>query len=177
MKDEKILDRKGETQTLHLQKMMQRHKVYPEYTLTLPLFSMKKKALKKLERGEVLLLGLDFLDLMFVKEGKMYAKAVQENVGKSVKIEITSVEETSMDPDDNKKYETVLATLSKVQCRVLEVGHKVEVSMEELTEVDLFLMFEEPQSQKFARGTLVTVDDEIAIEITEVYAKVYHGKY
>lgn len=154
---------KGETQSVHLQKMMQQHKRYPEYELALPLFSIKKKNLKKTAQGDVLLLGLDFLDLVLLKEGEVCAKLTVESVADSVKLRIISLIEESVNKHDSKKYENILSIFTTLQIRKLEVGHKVEVPTSEISETVLF-----SQHGKCFKGLLVTVDDEIAIEITEV---------
>jgi len=154
---------KGETQSVHLQKMMQQHKRYPEYELALPFFSIKKKNLKKISQGDVLLLGLDFLDLVLLKEGKACAKLTVESVAESVKLRISSLVEETEDTSNSKKYENILSTFTTLQIRKLEVGHKVEVPISEISETVLF-----SHHEKSFKGLLVTVDDEIAIEITEV---------
>ena len=154
---------KGETQTVHLQKMMQQHKRYPEYELALPRFSIKKKSLKKMSLGDVLLLGLDFLDLVLLKEGEICAKVSVEHVTESVKLRIVSLVGTSDKINDSKKYEKLLPVFTRLQISKLEIGHKVEVPTLEIKEMALF-----SGSEKCCKGLLVTVDDEIAIEITEV---------
>lgn len=154
---------KGETQSVHLQKMMQQHKRYPEYELALPLFSIKKKNLKKIAEGDVLLLGLDFLDLLLLKEREVCAKLTVESVADSVKLRITSLVEESENTTNSKKYENILSTFATLQIRKLEVGHRVEVPTSEINEIALF-----SHQRKCFKGLLVTVDDEIAIEITEV---------
>jgi len=154
---------KGETQSVHLQKMMQQHKRYPEYELALPSFSIKKKNLKKMRQGDVLLLGLDFLDLVLLEEGEVCAKVTVEHVSESLKLRIVSLEEKPADKHDSKKYENIFSTFTTLQIRKLEVGHKVEVPTLEIRELALFL-----RDEKRFKGLLVMVDDEIAIEITEV---------
>jgi len=154
---------KGETQTAHLQKMMQKHKHYPEYDLVLPFFYIKKKNLKGLEAGDILLLGLDVMDLYFAQEGKYCAKVKLENHSETVKICIEALIKEMIVPNDSKKYEKIYCALGRLQCRKLEVGHKVELSAVELNNVELFLA-----AKKLADAKLVSVDDEIAIEITEV---------
>jgi len=154
---------KGETQSVHLQKMMQQHKRYPEYELAFPPFSVKKKSLKKMGQGDVLLLGLDFLDLVLLKEGEVCAKVSVEHVAESTKLRIVSLEETLDNTNDSKKYEKLMAVFATLQIRKLDVGHKVEVPTSEIREIKLFT-----GGKKCLKGLLVAVDDEIAIEITEV---------
>jgi len=159
---------KGETQSAHLQKMMQKHKRYPEYDLILPTFSIKKKNLKKLTSGDILLLGLDAIELYFANKGEICAKVKLESFNETVKISIENLDEVILNKDDNKKSEKVYGTLGRLQCRKLEVGHKVELHAQELQYVKLFLFNEQLADKKLAYAKLVSVDDEIAIEITEV---------
>ena len=154
---------KGETQSVHLQKMMQQQKRYPEYELALPSFSIKKKNFKKMGQGDVLLLGLDLLDLVLLKEGEVCAELTVEHVADSVKLRISSLAESTVNTNDSKKYENILPIFTTLQIRKLEVGHKVEVPTSEIREITLF-----NEHEKSFKGLLVTVDDEIAIEIAEV---------
>ena len=114
-------------------------------------------------QGDVLLLGLDFLDLILLKEGEICAKVSVEHVSESAKLRIVSLSDTSDNMNDSKKYEKLLATFTSLQIRKLEVGHKVEVPTSEISETVLF-----SANKKCFKGRLVTVDDEIAIKITEV---------
>jgi len=153
----------GETQSVRLQQMMQQRKCYPEYALALPLFSIKKKNLKKMDQGDVLLLGFDFLDLVLLKEGEICAKVSVENVADSTRLRISSLEESTVNKYDSKKYENILPIFTTLQIRKLEVAHKVEIPTSEIREITLF-----NDHEKSFKGLLVMVDDEIAIEITEV---------
>jgi len=155
---------KGETQSIHLQKMMQQRKCYPEYALALPLFPIKKKSFKKITKSDVLLVGLDHLDLILLKEGEICAKVAVENVADSTKLRISSLVETSENTIDSKKYKNLLPVFATLQIRKLEVGHKVEIPTVEINETEIFSGHE-----KCFKGVLVMVDDEIAIEITEVF--------
>ncbi len=159
---------KGETQSSHLQKMMQKYKRYPEYDLVLSSFSIKKKNLKKLSSGDILLLGLDVLDLYFANEGEICAKVKLNSHREIVKISIDSLVETVSNKHDSKKYEELYCSLGRLQCRKLEVGHKVELNALELKYVELFLFNEKLAGKKLADAKLVSVDDEMAIEITKV---------
>lgn len=154
---------KGETQSLHLQKMMKKHKVNPEYTLVLPSMAVKKKSLKKLERGDVLLLGLERLELSLMKDDLFCARMVVDSSAGSLKLEIISLDELDVNTSDSKKYEKLFCSFGKLQSRKLEVGHKIEISAKEMETVELFT-----GEKKLAIAALVSVDNEIAIEIKEV---------
>ena len=154
---------KDETQSLHLQKMMKKHKVNPEYTLVLPLMAVKKKSLKKLERGDVLLLGLERLELALMKDDLFCARVGVDSSAGSLKLEIISLDKADVNTNDSKKYEKLFCAFGKLQSRKLEVGHKVEISAKEMETVELFT-----GEKKLATASLVSVDSEIAIEIKEV---------
>ena len=66
-----VTSMKSETQFSHLQKKIRKYKYYPEYDLVLAPFNIKKKNLKHLKTGDVLLLGLDVLMLYFMEKNKM----------------------------------------------------------------------------------------------------------
>jgi hypothetical protein len=65
---------RGETQALHLAKMIQKHKLYPEYELALPFLLVRKNSLKKLSKGDVLLLGDENLNLKLLKEDGSFGR-------------------------------------------------------------------------------------------------------
>ena len=158
---------KAETQSGHLQKMMQKHTVHPEYDLMLPSFSVKKKRLHTLVKNDVFLLGSDILELVLMhRHTDMYAKTVLDSYEETVKMQITLLAKVTENKCDSKKYETVLCSFGNVQSRKFEVGHKIEISMRDLRKVTLFW-----EEKKRAEGLLVNVESEIAIKIT----KVYHG--
>ena len=154
---------KGETQSLHLQRMMQKHNHYPEYDLVLPLFSIKKKSLKKLQKNDLLLLGLDRLELVIKNEENICTNVSLENHGETVKIQILDLVESLDMTYDSKKYENVLCSFGKIQIRKIEVGYKIEIPVHNLNDVELI-----SEGKKLAKCLLVNVDEEIALKITEV---------
>ena len=151
-------------QSVHLQKMMQGHKVHPEYDLVLPNLLLKKKSLKKLSSGDVLLLGLETLELHLMKEGVICAKVALESVAKTVKVRVVALEEVALKSNDSKKYENIVCSFGKLQCRTLEIGHRVEIPSLDTDNLTLFWA-----DKKRCKASFVTVDDEVAIEIHEVY--------
>jgi len=155
---------KGETQSLHLQKMMQAQKHHPEYTLVLAPIEVKRKSLKHLHKGELLLLGLDRLELYLQNAEKICAKVRLYSRNNIVKLQIELLQEMPAYTNNSKKYENILCTFGTVQSRTLEKGHTIEISLADIQVVTLFW-----EEKKQASGLLVNVEDEIAIEITEVY--------
>jgi hypothetical protein len=154
---------KAETQSLNLRKMMDGQKLYPQYDLALNSVCVKKKSLNNLEVGSLLLLGMDYLHMVLLENSKICASVKLVNVGDCSKIEIISLEETTANVCDSKKYENILCLLGKVNCRKLELGHKVGISSLGINKIEIFR-----DNNIYAKGLLVSVDDEIAIEITEI---------
>lgn len=154
---------KGETQAVHLAKIMQKHKLYPEYELALPFVKIKRTMLKKLSHGDVLLLGLDHLELILLLEEKICANVVINEAHNSLKIKIMSIEEDPIETNDSKKYEVLKCSFGMLQSRKLEIGHKIDIAQLNLEETKLFV-----EDKNIADGMLVKVDDEIAIKIKEV---------
>ena len=156
---------RGETQSLHLAKIMQKHKVYPEYELVLPFLLVKKNSLKKLSKGDVLLLGDVNLNLKLLKEDGFFGNVEIEENENSRKVQIVNIQKQTEISNHSKKYETLKCSFDYLQSRSFEVGHKIDISSIDLGKVNLLI-----GKKKLAEGKLVNVDEEIAIEIIKVNA-------
>jgi hypothetical protein len=137
--------------------MMQKHKLYPEYELTLPFLLVKKNSLKKLSKGDVLLLGDANLNLKLLKEDGSFGNVEIEESRNSRKIKIVNIQKQTELPSQIK------CSFDFLQSRSFEVGHKIDISSIDLGKVNLLI-----EKKKLAEGKLVNVDEEIAIEITKV---------
>ena len=154
---------KAETQSLNLRKLMDNQKLYPKYDLALNSVCVKKKSIENLEVGSLLLLGMDYLHMVLVQNQEVCATVKLVNVGDCSKIEIISLAESTVSKCDSKKYDKVLCSLGKVHCRKIQLGHRVGISSIGIGEIEIFI-----NNTIYAKGLLVSVDDEIAVEITEV---------
>ena len=154
---------RGETQANHLKNMMQKHKLYPEYELILAPIQVKKNSLKKLSQRDVLLLGLDSLKMILVEEGEICADVLIHKIENSSKIQISQLVNKPIEQTNSKKYDTVKISFGMIQSRKLEVGHTIGVTELSLQEVTLWV-----EDQNIAKGSLVNVDEEIAVQIDEV---------
>ncbi len=159
-------DDKTQLQSLSMKDVIKRYSVYPEYNLVMPAFYIKKKCLKRLTIDDIFLLGLDRLELLLTKDDKVYASVDLESTAQTVKVNIVNIEVTDKRNYDKSKYECVICSFGKLQCRKFEVGHKVEIFDFNALEVELFI-----ENKKFSKASLVKVDDEIAIKVTEVYSE------
>ncbi len=154
---------KDETQAFHLLNMMRKHKLYPEYELTLSLVLVKKNSLKKLSKGDVVLLGLETLEMIFLKEGEICANVVMDESENSNKIKIVEVKKNILTQCKSKKYEAVKISFGMLQIKKLEAGEKIVVSSLSMEDITLVV-----KDKKIAKGSLVNVDDEVAVQIDEV---------
>ena len=154
---------KVENQALRLEKLMQKHQCHPEYEVCFPPVSVKKSALKKLTAGDLLLLGLERMELQLLSKEDGCAKAVLSSYDKGMTIRITEHLKSPVKHVDSRKYKNLLISLGKLNSRVLEIGHTVETMQIDPEKVLLYA-----EEKLVAKGRLVTVDDEIAVEIKEV---------
>jgi hypothetical protein len=93
----------------------------------------------------------------------MCAKVMMFTDENTQKIKITYLVKETHRQEHTKKYETLKCSFGMLQSRKLEVGYKVSISQLNLQEVKLFV-----KGKNIAEGTLVKVDDEIAIQVTKV---------
>jgi hypothetical protein len=127
------------------------------------MFLLKIKSIKKLSKADVLLIGDENLNLKLLKDNKTFGDIEIEEGENSCKIKIVNIQQNTFRPSDSKKYEAVKCSFSFLQSRVFKVGHKIDISSVNLKKVNLFV-----ENEKIAEGTLINVEDEIAIEITKV---------
>lgn len=157
---------KADNQALRLEKLMQKNQVYPEYELRLPSVLPKKGTVKKLSCGDVLLLGMEQMEVLLVSEKNGCAKGLLSASDESMTVQITGPFEHSLNPIDSKKYKKVDIVLGRLRSRGLEPGHKVETTQINLDDISLHI-----EKKKIATARLVMVDDEIAVQIKEVKKK------
>lgn len=155
---------KAKTQALHLEKMMQKHHLFSEYELALPPIQVKKNALNKLTSGDLFLLGMHHLEMILLKEGNIVANVVLNESGSSSKIQIIKLNRSATAQNNHKKYKVVEFTFGVIQSRILEVGHQIETAQLDIEEVSLHT-----DGKNIAKGSLVNVDDEIAVQIDKVF--------
>ena len=154
---------KHETQALHLAKMMQKHTSYPTYELTLPLVTVRSNKLKKLSVDDVLLIGFDRLEFLLLDGDTICANTRLKPMGNSRGSEIIHLTEDTIKQSDSKKYEIIKISFGTVQSKALELGSTIDITHVDLEKVSLVL-----DGKTIADGSLVNVDDEIAIQIKKV---------
>jgi len=154
---------KHETQALHLAKMMQKHTRYPTYELTLPFVTVRSNKLKKLSVDDVLLIGIDTLEFLLVDGDTICANTRLKPMGNAHGAEIVYLTEDTIKQSDSKKYKTLKNSFGTVQSKALEIGSTIDITHLDLEKVTLV-----SEGKMIAEGSLVNVDEEIAIQIKKV---------
>lgn len=154
---------KHETQALHLAKMMQNHTRYPTYELTLPFVTLRSSKLKKLSVDDILLIGMGTLEFLLVDGDTICANTRLKPMGNSHGAEIVYLTEETIKQSDSKKYKTLKISFGTVKSKAFELGSTIDTTHVDLEKVTLVL-----EGKTIAEGSLVNVDEEIAIQIKKV---------
>ncbi|MEA1954293.1 MAG: FliM/FliN family flagellar motor C-terminal domain-containing protein [Campylobacterota bacterium] len=154
---------RGKTQAMRLEKMMQRHIPLLAYSVTLPSMKIKSKRLKTLLKGDVLLLGISTLEMQLREDGIIYTSVKIKNSEKKLVLEVSEIEEVALNTYNTKKYKNIDFTLALVKSKKLEVGNTIEIDKSILDNIEVVV-----NHKTFAYGTLVNVNNKIAIEINKV---------
>ena len=155
---------KRENQALRLAQMMQ-NKVttYPSYELALPLVEVGRSKLKKLSTDSVVLLGLHDLSFVLIENENICAKLAVEMIEDRCYLEIVNIDKQPVIVNDSKKYQLIKISFGKLQSRKLDIGYRIDVTQRSLKDVTVIL-----EGNKYASGSLVNVDGELALKIEKV---------
>ncbi|UPT78386.1 hypothetical protein MN086_04375 [Sulfurovum sp. XGS-02] len=154
---------KHETQAFHLAKMMQKHLSCPTYDLTLPLVAVRSNKLKKLSLNDILLTGFNRLELLLMNGETICAKIRLRPMQNTHVSEIVYIVDDTIKQLDSKKYKMLKISFGTVQSKALEIGSTIDITHLDLGKVTLV-----SESKMIAEGSLVNVDEEIAIQIKKV---------
>lgn len=155
---------KRENQALRLAQMMQnRVTAYPSYELALPLVEIGHSKLKKLSIDDVVLLGLDDLEFILIENENICANLALKMIDESCCLEIMNIDKQSVKSYHSKKYQTLKISFGKLQSRKLDVGYRIDITQRPLQEVTVIV-----EGNKYANGSLINVDGELAVKIDKV---------
>ena len=154
---------KHETQAHHLAEIMQKHISYPTYDLTLPPVRVRSNKLKKLSVNDLLLIGVDRLELLLMNGNTIYATMRLRPMKNMHRAEIIHLAEDTIEQPDSKKYKILKISFGTVQSKALEIGSTIDI-----THIDLEKVTLASEDKMIAEGSLVNVDEEIAIQIKKV---------
>lgn len=155
---------RGETQALHLAKMMQNHTHYPQYELALPLVSVRSSKLKKLSLNDVLLLDFKVLEFILIEGANICADLVLQRAEDSHVIIITHLHRKTILSNESHKFKTVKLSFGECQIKNSEVGDTLDMTQFDLGKVTLIA-----DEKKIAEGSLINVDNEIAVKINNLF--------
>ena len=148
---------KHKTQAVGLLHMVQACSLYDTYVIALPLVWVSKKRLKCLDTEDVILLGLDRFTGVLLKDGMVCADLILGVHG----LQITQVMQEALDFKESKKHIAVMFVCANVKLNRLEAGQIIEV-------VDIEAVDVIAEGKKIAKGSLVCVNNEIAVKINKV---------
>lgn len=153
---------KVETQASRLERMMRKHRNVETYRVTLPPVALKRKDVKMLEPGDVLLLELGYLVLLLVQKEEVKAcLELSDNEGKYVTLSPKEEKKEMY----TKKYELLYPSFGSVEIPQLTEGMALELSKIDLYSVAL----QKADEMTVAEGILVESEGMIALEIKKVY--------
>jgi len=155
---------KGETQALHLAKMMHKHLHYPQYELALPFVRVRSSKFKKLSVNDVLLLDLNVLKFILIEGDRVCADLVLQQVEDNYFIAVTQLHQKSILPSDSHKFETIKLSFGECKMKSFEVGVRLDVAQFDLGNIMLIV-----NDKKIAQGALINVDNEVAVKINTLF--------
>ncbi len=153
---------KVETQASRLERMMRKHWNVETYRVTLPPVALKRKDVKMLDPGDVLLLELGHLELLLVQKDETKASLeLSEGEGKYV----TLLPKEEKKEIHTKKYELLYPSFGS-----MEIPQLTESMVLELSKIDLYsVALQKADETTVAEGILVESEGMIALEIKKVY--------
>jgi len=155
-----------EGQACRLERLMQRHRVCTDYTLCFAPVFIRKRAFKQLQPGDLLLLGMAYLETFLWSKEAGYTKVeMLPSDGRCQIVQQGHTMEEETEKIHSKKYKYVKIALGTLQSSTLETGHQLETASIDYQHVTLYA-----EERHIADGKLVVVDDEIAVQITEMAA-------
>jgi len=153
---------KDETQATHLRSMMQAQSTLKTYTVALQAVSLKRSAIHKLQKGDIILLHTKTPLLYLYLDDKCAAQAVLDACKEHIVI-TKHYEDATADFTPPKKYETLLCAFGSLPSKGLEEGMHLkrgDIAFDTLT---LFA-----DGKEMAKGRAVWVEGRLAVEITKV---------
>lgn len=155
---------KYEHQALRLAQMMQsKVTAYPSYELALPLVELGRSKLKKLVEDDVVLLSFETLEFVLMENEDICANLVFKMIDERAYLEIVNIDKESVKSNYSKKYQTLKISLGTLQSRKLDVGYRIDITQRPLEDVTVIV-----EGNKYASGSLVNINGELAVKIDKV---------
>jgi len=153
----------NETQAVRLAKMVQKHGTHKSYEIALPLVEVSSDKLKKLSVRDVFLLGLESLELILIDNETIYARVALKKLRSNYYLELIALKEVQASSSKSKKSVNLRFSCGEVKIQTLKIGHTIEMEQVDLEHINIML-----DNKNIAEGSLISVDDEIAVKIDKV---------
>ena len=146
-------------QALGLSQMMRNQKKATSFDIALPLMQMKSSVWDNISIGDIIKLGVDDVAFVLVYDYEPLAKlAVKED-----NIVFSNVMLKSKDLIDTKKYKIIKASLCQ-----MDIPEQIEEMNLPLEYIDFSRITLSCVDETIAEGSLVRVDDVLAIKVKEL---------
>ena len=153
---------RDETQASRLEKLVRKYPLFRDYTLMLPPVEIKRSDLKRMHRGDVIVLPMHSPQFELWYEGSVCATALMESCGRGLRV-TKIVDKKSCSSNNSKKYELLFSLFGSVQSRQIKEETRIDIGALDMRRVELRHV-----DSKIAQGRLVRAGDQIAIEIEKV---------
>ncbi|MDQ7046773.1 MAG: hypothetical protein Q9M39_03835 [Sulfurovum sp.] len=153
-----------ETQVFHLARMMQKYSQKPQYELALPFVKIRKSVFEKLSVNDVLLLDMKVLTFILLKNDVLCANLALQHVESSEVIVIIEVKSKTKISKKSTKYKIIKPSLGTCDIKSLEVGKHLSWTPFDLEKIILLC-----DEKKLAEGSLVRVDNKLALKVDRLF--------
>ena len=148
------------TQALRLRELVRQRKGLRSYTLALHPVVVKRRALKTLAKGDLLLLRSKALSLCISMEGRVVASCdLLVDAGRK-RIRVTDLIALPDLESERKKYAILLPQITTVESPEIAVGDLIDIG-----DVDISRITITNRGREVASGHLVVADKQIAVMI------------
>ena len=154
------------TQALRLRELVRQRKGLLSYTLSLYPVAVKRRALKTLQEGDLLLLKSKALSLSLSMEGRVVASCdLLVDAGRK-RIRVTDLTEIPDIAPEGKKYEILLPQIAVVESPQIAAGDLIDIGDVDIDQITLI-----HRGREVASGHLVVADKRIAVMIDKCEKK------
>jgi|GEM_PF-2256762 len=153
----------AETQIKQLIKMMNDIPTSKDLKVYLPSIQIKKKSLKRISKGDIILLKTEDIAVDIVEDDNIIARGLYGNYNEIPSILIDKFTRDKKSSKRDKRYHVVKILLGTIEDSQLDIGKIVKLKNDREHHLSLFL-----RDRLVAKARLVHRDREIALQIDEV---------
>ena len=154
------------TQALRLRELVRQRKGLLSYTLSLSPVEVKRGALKRVAKGDLILLKTKVPSLCLCRDGKVAASCELLIEADRKRVRVTALTERSKQKPESKKYEVLFPQITEVETPEVAVDDLIDISDVDMSKISLT-----SRGREVASGHLVVVEKRIAVMIDRCNVK------